>query len=142
MPFIGLMSILLLQIFKDNGWEVVTCVEPEDHYSLDPNYGGKSGKWIAMKVLSWEEKPIFVMEHDIPMIDQLEGLGFKVITVPFKNVVEFGGGLHCATQDIRREGDRECYFPNLAEKSTQTDQLFHFNLDLHTTEKKNTSENQ
>jgi len=104
------------KVFKDNGWEVVTCVEPDDPYSSDPNYAGKSGKWIAMNVLSYDEKTIFVMEHDIPMIDQLEGLGFKVITVPFKNVVEFGGGLHCGTQDIRRQGDRECYFPKIAEK--------------------------
>ena len=49
-----------------------------------------------MNFLSLDEKTVFVMEHDIPMIDQLEGLGFKIITVPFKNVVEFGGGLHCA----------------------------------------------
>merc|ERR1712203_855879 len=94
------------KVFEDNGWEVVTCVEPDDPFSIDPNYAGKSGKWISMNVLSLDEKTIFVMEHDTPMIDQLEGLGFKVIKVPFKNVVEFGGGLHCATQDIKREGDR------------------------------------
>ena len=105
-------------MFEDNGWEVVTCVEPDDPYSIDPNYAGKSSKWIAMNVLSLDEKTIFVMEHDTPMIDQVEGLGFKVIKVPFKNVVEFGGGLHCATQDIKREGDRECYFPKLAEQSS------------------------
>ena len=117
----SIMPIVLfwcLQVFRDNGWEVVTCVEPEDSYSQNPNYAGKSGKWIAMNVLSLDEKTIFVMEHDLPMINQLEGLGFKVITVPFKNVVEFGGGLHCATQDIKREGRQECYFPKLAEKSS------------------------
>ena len=68
-----------------------------------------------MNVLSLDEKTVFVMEHDTPIINQLEGLGFEVITVPFKNVVEFGGGLHCATQDIHREGKCESYFPKLAE---------------------------
>ena len=71
-----------------------------------------------MNFLSLDENTVFVMEHDTLMIDQLEGLGFKIITVPFKNVVEFGGGLHCATQDIKREGERECHFPKLAEIST------------------------
>ena len=68
-----------------------------------------------MNVLSLDEKTVFVMEHDTPIINQLEGLGFDVITVPFKNVVEFGGGLHCATQDICRDGKCESYFPKLSE---------------------------
>ncbi len=104
-------------MFKDNGWEVVTCVEPEDPYSKDPNYAGKSSKWIAMNVLSLDEKAVFVMEHDTPMANQLSSLGFEVIPVPFKNVVAFGGGLHCATQDVFREGKRECYFPKLSEQA-------------------------
>ena len=68
-----------------------------------------------MNVLSLDEKTVFAMEHHIPMINQLEGLGFEVIPVPFRNVVEFGGGLHCATQDIRRDGKCESYFPKLSE---------------------------
>ena len=94
---------------------MVACAEPDDPYASNPNYAGKSSKWIAMNVLSLDEKTVFVMEHATPIIEQMEELGFKVITVPFENVVEFGGGLHCCTQDIRREGDRECYFPKLAD---------------------------
>jgi len=37
--------------------------------------------------------------------------GFEVIPVPFWDVAPFGGGLHCATVDIYREGRMEDYFP-------------------------------
>jgi glycine amidinotransferase len=34
-----------------------------------------------------------------------------VVPVDFIEVSPFGGGLHCATVDIFREGDCEDYFP-------------------------------
>ena len=40
-----------VKVFSDNGWEVVPCVESDDWMGRDPNYVGKSGKWIAMNVL-------------------------------------------------------------------------------------------
>lgn len=79
----------------------------------DPNYKGKSAKWIAMNVLVLSPTKVCVMEHDQPLVKQLEGLGFEVVQVPFKSVVEFGGALHCATMDIRRKGDCESYFENI-----------------------------
>ncbi|WP_367620995.1 hypothetical protein [Streptomyces olivoreticuli] len=42
---------------------------------------------------------------------QLDRLGFEVVPVPFWDVAPFGGGLHCATLDIHREGVLEDYFP-------------------------------
>jgi len=103
-------------IFKDNGWEVVPCVEPTDWYTTDPAYKGKSGKWIAMNVLPLGPDTVAVMEHDEPMAKQLQSLGQKVVRVPFRNVVEFGGALHCCTMDIRRKGECESYFPLLDEQ--------------------------
>jgi len=44
-------------------------------------------------------------------MEQLDKLGFEVIPVPFWNVSAFGGGLHCATADVYREGECEDYFP-------------------------------
>ena len=35
----------------------------------------------------------------------------EVIPVPFRDAYPFGGGLHCATADIRREGSCEDLFP-------------------------------
>jgi glycine amidinotransferase len=40
----------------------------------------------------------------------LSKLGFEVFTIPFRNVFEFGGSLHCATWDVRRAGQCEEYF--------------------------------
>jgi glycine amidinotransferase len=34
-----------------------------------------------------------------------------VIPVPFWEVGPFGGGLHCATADVYREGTLQDYFP-------------------------------
>ena len=104
-----------IRVFAENGWEIVPCVEPDDWMSRDSSYKGKSGKWIAMNVLSLSPEKVAVMEHDQPMVKQLESLGFEVVQVPFKNVVEFGGALHCATMDIRRAGNLESYFPKLDE---------------------------
>jgi glycine amidinotransferase len=44
-------------------------------------------------------------------MEQFDRLGFEVIPVPFWEVGAFGGGLHCATADVHREGTLEDYFP-------------------------------
>lgn len=41
-------------------------------------------------------------------------LGIKCIRVPYRDAYEFGGGIHCATCDIRRRGERLDYFPNIS----------------------------
>jgi glycine amidinotransferase len=45
------------------------------------------------------------------MMELLYKYGFEVIPIPFFEVSPFGGGLHCATADVYREGDLEDYFP-------------------------------
>jgi len=35
----------------------------------------------------------------------------EVIEVDFRDVYPFGGGLHCSTADVYREGKYEDYFP-------------------------------
>ena len=39
--------------------------------------------------------------------------GFDCITLPFRNVFEFGGSFHCVTTDIRRRGHMKSYFKAL-----------------------------
>jgi glycine amidinotransferase len=46
---------------------------------------------------------------------QFDKLGFEVIPVEFADVSPFGGGLHCATADVYREGTCEDYFPKQVE---------------------------
>jgi len=39
--------------------------------------------------------------------------GFDTITLPFRNVFEFGGSFHCTTADVRRRGQMKSYFKAL-----------------------------
>ena len=64
-----------------------------------------------MNVLSLDPDTVFVDDSELELSDQLTRYGFEVIPVPFWDVAPFGGGLHCATVDIYREGRMEDYFP-------------------------------
>ena len=48
---------------------------------------------------------------EVHQLEQLDQLGFEVLPVPFRDAYPFGGGLHCATGDVFREGNCEDYFP-------------------------------
>jgi glycine amidinotransferase len=54
---------------------------------------------------------ICVEEKEVQIAEQLDKLGFDVVPVPFRAVGPFGGGLHCSTADIQRDGVLEDYFP-------------------------------
>jgi len=107
------MDSEIVQVFKEYNWEVLECPEPDDWMGRDPNYKGKSSKWIALNILALDHETVVVADHDVALIRALEEQDFTCVTLPFKNVIEFGGGIHCATQDIRRTGDRMNYFPGL-----------------------------
>jgi glycine amidinotransferase len=55
------------------------------------------------------------------MIALMRSLGCEVIPCPFDRVYAFGGGFHCCTADIRREGTLQSYFPNLDEAERVSD---------------------
>jgi len=99
----------MLDFFKKNDWEVVECAEP----ALD-SYPPLSfcSQWLSMNTLMLDPKTICVDAQEIKQMAQFDKLGFEVIPVPFIDVSAFGGGLHCATADVYREGTCEDYFPN------------------------------
>jgi len=68
-----------------------------------------------MKSFSIDPKTVCVEANETKYMEQLDKLGFEVIPVPFADVYAFGGGLHCATVDVYREGNCEDYFPNQIE---------------------------
>jgi glycine amidinotransferase len=43
----------------------------------------------------------------------MDKLGMNVIEVELRDAYAFGGGLHCCTADVYREGGLEDYFPKL-----------------------------
>ena len=50
-------------------------------------------------------------KSEVYQAEQLNKLGMEVIEVDFRDVYPFGGGLHCSTTDVYREGKCEDYFP-------------------------------
>ena len=99
-------------LFLTNGWEFVDAPEPVLSDKSMPSYC-QSSKWLSMNVLSISPTTVICEASEFPLHELLSSLGFEVIEVPFRNVFEFGGSLHCATWDIRREGACEDWFPLL-----------------------------
>ncbi|MEH1016319.1 serine/threonine protein kinase [Micromonospora sp. CPCC 206060] len=102
------------KMFLDNDWELVDAPPPVLSNDEMPQYC-QSSKWLSMNVFSISPEKVVVEQRETPLQDMLDRLGFEVYTVPFRNVFEFGGSLHCATWDIHREGTREDYFPTLTQ---------------------------
>jgi glycine amidinotransferase len=99
------------RFFFDNDWEFVDAPPPVTENDEMPAYC-QSSKWLSMNILSLSPTKVVCEEQEKPLQEALSNLGFEVLTVPFRNVFEFGGSLHCATWDLRREGTCEDYFPN------------------------------
>ncbi|GAA2264768.1 glycine amidinotransferase [Streptomyces ruber] len=99
----------LMEFFRRNDWEIVEAVQPAswDH----PPKLSYCSPWLAGNVLNLDPRTLCVEEKEVRLADQLVSLGFEVVPVPFRAVGPFGGGLHCATVDIEREGTLEDYFP-------------------------------
>ena len=107
-PVRGPLTPGLEELFKKNDWEIVACAPAarEEKMPLSP-----SSVWLSMNILVLDPKTVCVEAGETAQMEQLDKLGFKVIPVPFWEVAPFGGGLHCATADVYREGTLEDYFP-------------------------------
>jgi glycine amidinotransferase len=102
------LSEEMLELFARNDWHIVPCAEPA--LSRKPPLCFCS-VWLSMNTLLLNDHTIFVEEQEKAQQQQFYELGFEVIPVPFWAVGPFGGGLHCATADVRREGTLQDYFP-------------------------------
>ena len=69
-------------------------------------------EWDPLKhVIVGRASGTMIQAPETPMMELLDKYGFEVIPVPLFEVSPFGGGLHCATADVCREGSLEDYFP-------------------------------
>jgi len=102
------MQEQIYELFEKNDWELVACAPPAHDENAPLSY---CSKWLSMNILMLDEKTVVVEEQETAQMEQLDALGFEVIPVPFWDVSAFGGGLHCATADVYREGELEDYFP-------------------------------
>jgi glycine amidinotransferase len=103
------------KMFFDNGWEFITAPQPTSTNN-EMSMFCQSSKWLAMNVLSISPTQIICEDQEKPLQELLDKHGFEVYPIPFRNVFEFGGSLHCATWDIRRKGTCVDYFPALTDE--------------------------
>ncbi|WP_369275974.1 glycine amidinotransferase [Streptomyces sp. R11] len=101
------------KMFLANEWEFVEAPQPVLGNDEMPPYC-QSSRWLSMNILSISPTKVICEEQETPLQRLLEKHGFEVLPIPFRNVFEYGGSLHCATWDVRREGNREDYFPHVA----------------------------
>ena len=98
----------MVKFLEINGWEIVESAAPARSEKSKFSF---CSVWLAMNVLMLDEKTVCVEAGEIHLLEQFDRLGFEVIPVPFWEVGPFGGGLHCATADVEREGSLLDYFP-------------------------------
>ena len=96
------------RLFDLNDWQIVEAAHPAHDEPPPLCY---SSVWLSMNVLVLDPKTVCVEASEHAQMEQLYALGFEVIPVPFRNAYPFGGGLHCATTDVCRDGPMEDYFP-------------------------------
>jgi glycine amidinotransferase len=98
----------MVDLFKMNDWEIVECATPAHSEKAPLSF---CSVWLSMNILVLDPKTICVEASETAQMEQFDELGFNVVPVPFWDVSAFGGGLHCATADVYREGTLEDYFP-------------------------------
>lgn len=95
-------------LFDRNDWEVVPAAPPAHDEPPPLCY---SSVWLSANVLVLDPKTVCVEASEVRQAEQLDRLGFDVVPVPLRDAYPFGGGLHCCTADVYREGERYDYFP-------------------------------
>jgi len=68
-----------------------------------------SSRFLDMNLLSINEKTVIVNSLFPELIEVLEDNGFKVIPVLHRHGRLFGGGFHCFTLDMHRDGNLKSY---------------------------------
>jgi len=99
-------------LFEKNGWELVQAPRSVRKEKMPLC---TCSLWLNMNCLVLDPKTICIEAAETPMMELLDKYDFEVIPVPLFEVSPFGGGLHCATADVYREGSLEDYFPKQVE---------------------------
>jgi glycine amidinotransferase len=92
-------------IFQD--WQILTAPRPSAGRST-PLY--LTSEWISINTLMLDERTVIVEKEEEPLIEMFQKWGFKPVPLPFKHFQSFGGSFHCATLDVRRDGELESFF--------------------------------
>lgn len=103
------------KIFEANDWQIVDAAQPAHDTPPELCY---SSVWLSMNCLVLDPKTVICEVSEVHQMEQMDKLGMNVIPVAFRDAYPFGGGLHCATADVYREGTCEDYFPNQVDDPT------------------------
>jgi len=98
-----------MELWRKNGWKLLNAPMPA---RLDRPAFSQSSYWLSMNLLSISPDTMVIEEEELPLYNLLHDHGFEVVTVPMRNMYEFGGGIHCCTWDIKRDDACVDYFPN------------------------------
>lgn len=104
------IAIKDLPSFLTEKWELIIAPRPDETGGTKYRKYNMCSSWLSANVLSLDEKRVIVENKQVSLIRILEENGFDVIPCPFEHYSPFGGGFHCATIDVRREGKLESYF--------------------------------
>lgn len=96
-------------LFQRNGWQIVDAARPAHNEPPPLCY---SSVWLSMNVLMLDSKTVCVEKSEVYQAEQLDRMGLEVVPVDLRDAYPFGGGLHCCTADVRRDGGCEDYFPH------------------------------
>ena len=96
------------KLFEKNDWEILEGPKSVLEKKRPMTF---CSIWLNLNLLVLDHKTVCVEGSEAPVMDLLSKHGFEVIPVPFYEVSPFGGGLHCSTADVYREGKLEDYFP-------------------------------
>eukprot|EP00928_Gymnodinium_smaydae_P020963 TRINITY_DN1811_c0_g2_i1.p1 TRINITY_DN1811_c0_g2~~TRINITY_DN1811_c0_g2_i1.p1 ORF type:complete len:719 (+),score=118.44 TRINITY_DN1811_c0_g2_i1:115-2271(+) len=99
------------RMLRENGWNIIRGKSN----GIPPPPMSQCSEWLALNVLSIDEKRVLVEAQEIAMMDTLSAHGFEPIPVNLRGIAEFGGAFHCCTADVYREGSLESYFPHIDE---------------------------
>ena len=93
-------------------WEVIYSPPMESAGRFDANYLSRSigSNWIDMNLFSINPGLVVVDQDQGALIRLLEKHGIDVIPLKLRHSKMLGGGFHCITLDIRRDGGLQSYF--------------------------------
>ncbi len=96
------------KVFETNDWQFVDAAQPAHDTPPPLCY---SSVWLSTNCLILDHKTVCVEASEVHQQQQLDKLDMEVIPVPFRDAYAFGGGLHCTTADVYREGTCDDCFP-------------------------------
>ncbi|MFQ5730912.1 MAG: inosamine-phosphate amidinotransferase 1 [Planctomycetaceae bacterium] len=86
-------------------WEKIYAPEPNPA-PHDPEWN-PSSKWISMNILGLRPDLVAVEKSQTNLMRALEKHGIESLPVPLRHMRSMGGGPHCVTLDLVRDGELE-----------------------------------